>query len=116
GGTLTVEGAAGDGQVNLTVTDTGPGVPEEIRASIFDAFFTTRPHGTGVGLFISQQILRRHGGELVLGASASGASFRLALPFVPVPAAAVDSVSRRQASPHFARAGQPPSDPARASR
>jgi signal transduction histidine kinase len=79
GGTVTVTGATAGEQVSLIVADTGPGIPEEIRAAIFDPFFTTRPRGTGLGLFISQQIVLRHTGQLALTGGGTGASFRLTL-------------------------------------
>lgn len=79
GGTVRVSGAASGETVSISVCDTGPGVPEEIRAAIFDPFFTTRPRGTGLGLFISQEIALRLGGELSLVESGPGATFRLTL-------------------------------------
>ena len=62
GGTLTL-GARSDGNgVLVTVTDTGPGVPEGI--DVFEPFATTKPDGTGLGLSVAQQIVAGHGGEL----------------------------------------------------
>lgn len=83
GGVITIDGHASDDRVDLDVRDSGPGVPPSIRAAIFDPFFTTRPRGTGLGLFISQQIVQRHGGELALTDASPGATFRITLPRAP---------------------------------
>jgi two-component system, NtrC family, nitrogen regulation sensor histidine kinase NtrY len=71
---------AGDRAV-LTVSDEGPGIPEELRERIFDPYFTTRHEGTGLGLAIVKKIVLQHGGEISAGARAGGgASFTIALP------------------------------------
>ncbi len=67
--------------VVVTVADSGPGVPEDLREKIFDPYFTTRADGSGIGLSISHRIVADHGGTLTVGASAlGGAEFRMALP------------------------------------
>lgn len=66
--------------VQVLVEDTGPGVPQEIAPHIFDAFFTNRPDGTGLGLSVSREIAVNHGGNLELEETGSGARFRLTLP------------------------------------
>ena len=67
--------------VVLDVEDTGPGVPPELRARIFEPFFTTKGEkGNGLGLWISWEIARIHGGELRVLAGVKGALFRLTLP------------------------------------
>ena len=48
----------------ICVTDNGPGIPEEILEQIFVPFFTTRENGSGIGLSLSRQIMRLHGGSL----------------------------------------------------
>ena len=53
-----------DGQVLIWVSDTGAGLPPEQEDKIFDAFFTTKTHGTGMGLRISRSIIESHGGRL----------------------------------------------------
>jgi signal transduction histidine kinase len=82
GGELVLSSRCGDGRVELTFQDTGPGVAPEHREAIFDPFFTTRPpnEGTGLGLSISHEIVTRHGGELRLAESERGARFVLTLP------------------------------------
>ncbi|HLU40192.1 MAG TPA: ATP-binding protein [Planctomycetota bacterium] len=83
GGTVTFRGSlAEDGRVCLEVRDTGPGVPAELRARIFEPLFTTRPRGVGLGLAVSRRLAEANGGELVLlpGGSGDGAAFALLLP------------------------------------
>jgi two-component system NtrC family sensor kinase len=66
----------------VEVEDNGPGVPEDLRERIFEPFFSTKgDSGNGLGLWISSQIARAHGGTLsVHQGGAGGALFRLALP------------------------------------
>ena len=65
----------------VTVSDSGPGVPADARERIFEPFFTTKPSGTGLGLAISRAIVKAHGGDLTLAAGGSpGATFKLTLP------------------------------------
>jgi C4-dicarboxylate-specific signal transduction histidine kinase len=54
-----------DGQLLVSVSDTGVGLPAQQEDKIFEAFFTTKPHGTGMGLRISRSIVESHGGPLV---------------------------------------------------
>lgn len=58
--------------VELCITDTGVGIPEEIRGHEFAPFRTTRPSGTGLGLPISLQIVRDHGGSMQIDSPAAG--------------------------------------------
>jgi C4-dicarboxylate-specific signal transduction histidine kinase len=67
-------------QVLVTVSDTGVGLPAQQADQIFQAFFTTKPHGTGMGLRISRSIVESHGGRLwAANNSPRGASFHFAL-------------------------------------
>jgi C4-dicarboxylate-specific signal transduction histidine kinase len=64
----------------VSVSDTGVGLPPEQADQIFNAFFTTKPHGTGMGLRISRSIIESHGGRLWAGDnSPCGASFYVLL-------------------------------------
>jgi PAS domain S-box-containing protein len=68
-------------QVQVSVRDTGIGLPENQLDQIFDAFFTTKPHGTGMGLRICRSIVESHGGRLwAANNSGGGASFYVSLP------------------------------------
>lgn len=69
------------GDVQVSVSDTGPGVPDELRTRLFEPFFTTKASGTGLGLALSRAIARVHGGDIDLRyQEARGAHFVLRLP------------------------------------
>jgi PAS domain S-box-containing protein len=81
GGELTIKSEASDGQLLISVSDTGVGLPPAQTEQIFRAFFTTKDNGTGMGLPISRSIIESHGGHLwVAGASGCGATFQFTLP------------------------------------
>lgn len=67
-------GAAPDGGADLSIEDSGPGIPEELRANIFDPFFTTKQRGTGLGLAVTREIVEAHRGTIACEPRASGAS------------------------------------------
>jgi PAS domain S-box-containing protein len=75
---------AEDGQLMVSISDTGVGLPPQHADQIFNAFFTTKPQGTGMGLRISRSIVESHGGRLWFAHnSPRGASFHLTLPTKP---------------------------------
>ena len=68
-------------QALVSISDTGVGIPQQHADQIFNAFFTTKPHGTGMGLRISSSIVESHGGRLwAAGNSPRGATFCFTLP------------------------------------
>jgi C4-dicarboxylate-specific signal transduction histidine kinase len=72
---------AEDGQLLVSVSDTGVGLPPQQAEQIFNPFFTTKPQGTGMGLRISRSIMEAHGGRLWAATNSSrGATFHLTLP------------------------------------
>jgi len=70
-----------NGQLLISVSDSGIGLPGEEPERIFEAFFTTKPQGTGMGLSISRRIIESHGGRLwASGSPRRGATFQFTLP------------------------------------
>ena len=72
-----------DDKIQISVSDNGPGIPENIKDKIFQPFFTTKPtgQGTGLGLSLSYDIVKAHGGELSIESkSGQGATFVISLP------------------------------------
>jgi signal transduction histidine kinase len=88
GGILSVDTRrAADGWVEVSVADTGPGVPAAVREHIFEPFFSTKAEGegTGLGLYICRNIVAEHGGRLFLETEeGKGTAFRLLLPTHPL--------------------------------
>jgi signal transduction histidine kinase len=84
GGELTIS-TRGDGrEVRVSISDTGVGIPAERMEDIFNAFFTTKAAGTGMGLAISRAIIESHGGRLWATANPGrGASFHFTLATAP---------------------------------
>ena len=82
---LTVSAAREGASVSIKVHDTGPGIPEPARAHLFRAFQgTVRPGGTGLGLAIAAELVRAHGGSIMLADAASpGATFVIVIPDRP---------------------------------
>ena len=94
---------SGDGaHITISVTDDGPGVPDP--DVVFDPFYTTKPHGTGLGLAVVARIVRDHGGYVkVENIAGRGARFTVALP------AAADFAE----APHFLMDGPHEDSPRR---
>ncbi len=68
----------------VAVEDSGPGIDSKQLGSIFDAFFTTKSHGIGLGLAICRMIVERHGGQLTAASNGdNGARFQFVLPTEP---------------------------------
>ena len=83
--TVKVEAGCDSKKVYLTVEDSGPGVPHELKDKIFDPFVTTKPagKGTGLGLSVSRQLIRANGGDITLAPTTGnlgGARFIIELP------------------------------------
>lgn len=69
GGNLRIRSSTNSDHVELSISDTGSGIPEEIRDKLFEPFFTTKKSGTGLGLSIAYGIIERHNGSLDLNSS-----------------------------------------------
>jgi signal transduction histidine kinase len=80
-GELTIKSETDDGQLLISVRDTGVGLPAEQADQIFGAFFTTKDQGIGMGLPISRSIIESHGGHLwATDGTGRGATFQFTLP------------------------------------
>ncbi len=82
GGALTITARPNSqGQITVSISDTGVGLPQESTEQIFDAFHTTKPEGTGMGLAITRSIVESHGGRVWADANqGAGAAFHFTLP------------------------------------
>jgi signal transduction histidine kinase len=66
---------------DITVSDSGPGIPEEKREVIFQPYYTEKGDGTGLGLAIVRQTIEQHGGSIAVGETAGGgATFHIRFP------------------------------------
>jgi signal transduction histidine kinase len=85
GGTVRLRGAREPDRVEFEVSDDGPGIAEELRERLFEPYASTKAagQGTGLGLSVSREIARAHGGDLTLVPSEKGARFVLSLPAAP---------------------------------
>ena len=84
GGRLGLAMAADDKLVTLRISDSGQGILPEHLAKIFDPFFSTKEHGTGLGLALTHQIIVEHGGTIdVESTPGKGTSFTVRLPAAP---------------------------------
>jgi len=81
GGTLTLEAKTLNGNVVISVTDTGTGIAPENLPRIFEPYFTTKAKGTGLGLAISRRIIEAHGGTITAAnVPGGGGRFEISLP------------------------------------
>jgi signal transduction histidine kinase len=94
GGTLTVASRRNGDDVEISISDDGPGIPERIRGSVFEPFVTTKPEGKGTGLGLSTvlMVVERHNGHIdFVSDEGRGTSFRILLPPAPAQAALTPS-------------------------
>jgi two-component system NtrC family sensor kinase len=100
GGGIDVNVVAEGMSVIIDVDDRGGGIPVEIRARVFDPFFSTKGEGTGLGLAITRHIVEAHGGSIQCEPREGGGTrFRIALPIAP---------AKASRTPHRATSGGPP--------
>jgi PAS domain S-box-containing protein len=80
-GRITIALASGDGWHHATIADTGPGIPQEIRANLFRPFKTTKARGTGLGMATAKRLVELHGGRVeVVSPEAGGTTIIVHLP------------------------------------
>ena len=70
----------------IRIHNQGPGIPVEVRHRLFEALFTTKAKGSGLGLALCRRIMEAHGGSIQLAPSETGAAFVLVLPAAPIAA------------------------------
>jgi signal transduction histidine kinase len=81
GGKLTVSAGLDQGDLLISVADTGPGIPKEVEGRLFQSFVTLgKAGGTGLGLAIVKKIVEEHGGRVSVSSSSAGAKFEIRLP------------------------------------
>lgn len=74
---IRLEGRLDLGRTILSVSDNGPGIPDDVRDQIFIPFFTTKRTGSGIGLSLSRQIMTAHGGDIAIHGGADGTTVSL---------------------------------------
>ncbi len=98
GGTITL-GASYDAALQLfrlTFFDCGTGIPPEDVGKIFQPYFTTKEAGIGLGLAITERIIREHGGSIDVESSPAGTTFTVLLPKIPMPPHSVEGIEESQ--------------------
>lgn len=89
-GRVAVATRAADGVVEIAVTDSGAGIPDDVLPHVFEPFFTTRPDAAGIGLAVARQIVDERGGAIAIRTTRGhGSTFTLTLPLQPRPAVPV---------------------------
>jgi signal transduction histidine kinase len=92
--TITTAWAPETGTLTVTIEDTGGGMTDETLSRIFDLFFTTKPHGTGLGMAIARSVIDLHGGELAIhSVVGQGTRVTARLPLDAAPAGAEGKAS-----------------------
>lgn len=86
-GSISIEGATGNNELTIKITDTGKGIDKEIVNRLFDKFVSRSEQGTGLGLFISKNIMESHGGTItgINNENGTGATFVFTLPLDNIP-------------------------------
>lgn len=80
GGSLSISAKDLKNKIDISVADTGPGIPYYLVDKIFDAFYTTKEHSTGLGLAICQRIVTDHGGQIRVSSKGFGTTLTVSLP------------------------------------
>lgn len=80
GGELSISAALDGPMARVEISDTGGGIPENLQDKILDPYFTTKSHGTGLGLAFCEKIIRQHDGALDFHSSPAGTTFSLTVP------------------------------------
>jgi signal transduction histidine kinase len=94
GGEMSLQAAAADGVVTISIRDSGPGMPPEVIREIYKMHFTTKDGGTGIGLHVARSVIQAHSGDIQVESEVGrGTCFRVTLPANVPGAAAEDAAS-----------------------
>ena len=92
GALLAITLEAVEGNIELTVSDQGPGIPPDVKAKVFQLFFTTKDKGSGIGLAMTYRAMQLHNGTIeITDSPGKGTTFRLRFPRVDAPIPAVEA-------------------------
>jgi signal transduction histidine kinase len=80
GGRLTLRVTAAKGELFVSVQDSGPGIPTDIRPNLFQPYFSTKQSGSGMGLALSEKLISQHGGQIGFRTGPDGTTFEITLP------------------------------------
>src|SRR5262249_4296067 len=80
GGRLTVRANVAGGELQVSVQDSGPGIPPEIRPNLFQPYFSTKDRGSGMGLALSEKLIGQHGGHIGYCTGTEGTTFEISIP------------------------------------
>jgi signal transduction histidine kinase len=80
GGNLTISAAVLDGELHVSVKDSGPGIPPEVQKNLFRPYFSTKSKGSGMGLALSEKVLSQHGGHIDYRTGSEGTTFDITVP------------------------------------
>jgi signal transduction histidine kinase len=100
GGEITVTSRVKGANAEISVSDTGVGMPPEVAGNIFQPYFTTKAKGTGLGLAICQNIIAEHGGCLFADSTPGrGATFTIQLPLKETSPVEAGALPRQETRP-----------------
>ena len=104
-GRIHLQARTEDGMLDLSVEDDGRGISLADRCRLFQPFFTTKPHGTGLGLFVSRQILEEFSATLTYRSEpGEGSTFTIRLPYEAIPNSGVSPADEDESSERSAHA------------
>jgi signal transduction histidine kinase len=99
GGRIELAAERHGGDVVVAVRDNGAGMPPDQAKRVFEPYFTTKKHGTGLGLFVTRQLVTEHGGTVEFeSAPGQGAAFRVRLPLAPAGPLPVGAADKEKAA------------------
>jgi signal transduction histidine kinase len=83
GGKLLLDASARDGELHVEVSDTAPGIAQEIQQDLFKPYSSTKSRGTGMGLALAEKVVSQHGGRIAYRTGPLGTTFSIAIPLDP---------------------------------